>query len=67
MMYIHYCANCRHIHMLNGHKTLCPACTKMLQELEISYLEYVNLPSEERKKLLEKLTNSVPKNFVDFR
>ena len=57
MMYIHYCANCRHIHMLNGHKALCPACTKKLQELDISYLEYVHLLPVEREKLLEKLHN----------
>lgn len=54
MMYIHYCARCHHIYMLNGHKTLCPACSKKLKELSISYMEYVNLPTSDREKLLEK-------------
>ncbi len=57
MMYIHYCSHCHHIYILNGHKTLCPACTRKLQELNISYMEYVNLVPEERKKLLDRLEN----------
>jgi len=57
MMYIHYCANCRHIHMLNGHKTLCPACESKLKELDITYMDYVNLSPEEREKLRNKIHN----------
>ena len=34
--------------MLNGHKMICPKCTDPLTELQISYLDYVNLTSEER-------------------
>ena len=57
MMYIHYCPNCRHIYMLNGHKTLCQACTNKLKELDITYMDYVNLLPAEREKLLGKLNN----------
>lgn len=57
MMYIHYCVHCNHIHILNGHKTLCPACSKKLKELNISYMEYVNYPPEKREKLLNGLQN----------
>ena len=43
--------------MLNGHKTACPSCDKTLNELRISYLEYIELGAEERKILHEKLKN----------
>ena len=48
MMYIHYCKYCRRIHILNGHKLYCPACSGKLSELDISYMKYVNLSREER-------------------
>ena len=32
MMYIHYCKYCRRIHILNGHKVYCPACSGQLKE-----------------------------------
>ena len=57
MMYIHYCANCNHIHILNGHKKICPACENKLKELNISYMDYVNLLPAEREKLMEKLND----------
>ena len=54
MMYIHYCKYCRRIHILNGHKVYCPACSGKLTELGISYMKYVNLSKEERGQLKEK-------------
>ena len=54
MMYIHYCKYCRRIHILNGHKLYCPACSGKLSELDISYMKYVNLTREERRALKEK-------------
>ena len=53
MMYIHYCKYCRRIHILNGHKVYCPACSGKLTELGISYMKYVNLSKEERGQLKE--------------
>ena len=55
MMYIHYCSHCQHIHMLNGHKTLCPSCEKRLKELDINYMKYVNLLPKERENLLKQM------------
>lgn len=57
MMYIHYCENCRRIHILNGHRTVCPTCDLTLTELNISYLEYTELDREERRSLLTNLSN----------
>lgn len=57
MMYIHYCKYCRRIHILNGHKAYCPACSGKLQELRISYLKYVNMNKPERIQLREKCAN----------
>ncbi len=54
MMYIHYCKYCRRIHILNGHKAYCPACSGKLAELGISYMKYVNLSREQRALLKEK-------------
>ena len=56
MMYIHYCKNCLRLHMLNGHKTLCPGCQNILTELKFSYLAYVDMNDNERKLLLEQLS-----------
>ncbi len=49
---MHYCKNCRRIHILNGHKQECPACGQSLTELKISYLDYVALNQPERERLL---------------
>lgn len=54
MMYIHYCKYCRRIHILNGHKVYCPACSGKLTELGISYMKYVSLSKPERVALKEK-------------
>jgi len=58
MMYIHYCATCHHIHMLNGHKTQCPICEKTLKEMDMTYMDYVHLLPKEREKLLMELKSS---------
>ena len=55
MMYIHYCQNCRRLHMLNGHKIVCPSCEKKLTELNLPYLTYVEMNSSDRALLLEQL------------
>ena len=39
--------------MLNGHKLICPRCTKPLAELRISYLDYVDLSLEQRAAFLK--------------
>ncbi len=56
MMYIHYCGNCRRIHMLNGHRTHCPTCDRTLKELPICYMKYIEMDLEERKALLCRLS-----------
>lgn len=61
MMYIHYCQNCYRIHMLNGHKTLCPGCQQKLTELSLSYMDYISLSPNDRKALLEKLRDAADK------
>jgi len=35
--------------MLNGHKMICPKCANPLTELQISYLDYVEMDMEERE------------------
>ncbi len=52
-MYIHYCKNCSRFHILNGHKQECPACNEHLTEMQIPYLEFVELSSFERNLLKE--------------
>lgn len=49
MMYMHYCKRCHRVFMLNGHKMICPKCTDPLTELQISYLDYVELDMAERE------------------
>ena len=61
-MYIHYCQACNRIHILNGHKTVCPTCENRLSELKITYLEYIELGPEERKILNDKLKS--PKHLT---
>ncbi len=56
MMYMHYCKNCRRIHMLNGHKLVCPGCENVLTELKLSYLSYVEMDKHDRELFLQKLS-----------
>lgn len=58
MMYIHYCEYCKRIYMLNGHKRNCNACENEITELNISYLEYVNMNKDQRERLIEKLSDN---------
>lgn len=69
MMYIHYCKYCRRIHILNGHKVYCPACSGKLTELGISYMKYVNLSKTERGLLKEKCADekSLKELSVEYR
>lgn len=62
MMYIHYCQTCNRIHILNGHKSVCPSCAFRLTELKISYMEYIELGSEERNQLQNRL--KLPNNLT---
>ncbi|MCD7805919.1 MAG: hypothetical protein LUH19_01095 [Lachnospiraceae bacterium] len=62
MLYMHYCQNCHYIHMLNGHKTVCPTCSMPLKELTISYLDYTALTREERKDLCLRLDETAKLN-----
>ena len=56
-MYMHYCKPCNRIFMLNGHKLVCPKCSNSLTELQISYLDYVNLDSQGREDLINACAN----------
>ncbi len=51
MMYIHYCPSCGRIHILNGHKSVCPTCDRDLTELEMPYMDYVEMNLAERNAL----------------
>ncbi len=57
MMYMHYCKQCNHVFMLNGHKMICPKCADPLTELRISYLDYVNLDACQREELKTSCAN----------
>lgn len=57
MMYVHYCHDCNRLHILNGHKTICPACNQPLAELQISYLDFVELDKDERNAFRKKCAN----------
>lgn len=43
--------------MLNGHKMTCPKCSDSLTELQISYLDYVNLDMDERERFKDACAN----------
>ena len=53
MLYIHYCKICQKIHILNGHKLLCPKCGNSLTELQISHQAYADMNLKERQVLSE--------------
>ena len=57
MMYIHFCKKCSRFHMLNGHKMKCPACNSQLSEMQMPYMDYVNMTATQRQELLEKCCN----------
>ncbi len=55
MIYIHYCSACSRVHILNGHKTVCPVCDRRLKELRITYMEYIEMNRAERSLFQQKL------------
>ena len=57
MMYIHFCKNCSRFHMLNGHKMTCPECNNPLIEMQMPYIDYVNMTAAQRQNLLEECSN----------
>ena len=57
MMYIHFCKTCSRFHMLNGHKMKCPACNNPLHEMQMPYMDYVNMTAAQRQQLLEDCCN----------
>ena len=57
MMYIHFCKTCSRFHMLNGHKMTCPACSNPLIEMQMPYMDYVNMNALQRKQLMEECSN----------
>ncbi len=58
-MYMHYCKRCHHVHMLNGHKPLCPNCNGSIKELKISYMDYVSMDRDSRELFLNRLEDDV--------
>ena len=64
MIYIHYCPACSRVHILNGHKTVCPVCDRRLKELRISYMQYIEMNRAERKLLQHKLSD--PKELNSY-
>lgn len=57
MMYIHFCKTCSRFHILNGHKMTCPACSSPLIEMQMPYMDYVNMNAIQRKQLMEECSN----------
>lgn len=57
MMYIHFCKNCSRFHILNGHKMTCPACFAPLNEMRMSYMDYINMSAPEREALAQECNN----------
>lgn len=57
MMYMHYCKRCQRVHILNGHKMKCPRCDSSLTELQISYMDYINMSIPERTAYESRLIN----------
>lgn len=51
MMYLHYCKRCQRVHILNGHKQICPRCQHVVKELKLSYLDYVAMDESQRTSL----------------
>ena len=52
MLYLHFCFRCNRLHLLSGHRTYCPACDTVLQELSVSYEQYIQMSASQRLYLL---------------
>jgi len=57
MLYLHFCGNCDRIHILSGHRTLCPACDTQLTELKTPYVTYIGWNVSQREDFMEKCRN----------
>ena len=57
MLYLHFCPFCKRIHILSGHRNVCPACDNKLTELSVSYDSYIRCEHKERELLLEQCHN----------
>ena len=49
MLYIHLCNSCNRFHILNGHKDICPICEDHTDEMDIPYINFVQMTVEERE------------------
>ena len=57
MIYLHYCHNCRQIFLLCGHQQECLKCGNSIQEIKLSFDEYVKYSPEECKQVLSFLSD----------
>ncbi len=62
MLYLHFCFHCNRLHLLSGHRTYCPACDTVLQELSVSYEQYIRMNALQRKNLLQQCSDSYQLN-----
>ncbi len=62
MLYLHFCPFCQRIHILSGHRNICPACDNSITELSVSYDSYIRCERRERDILLEQCRNPVSLN-----
>lgn len=64
MLYVHYCITCDKIHILNGHKKICPACGKKLHELKLTFLQYSTLDDTDRQNCLRGFMTGFPAELI---
>ncbi len=64
MMYLHFCKKCNHIHILNGHKQTCPRCHLPLKELQMSYMEYIEMDRAQRQCFLATCNDETSLNKI---
>ena len=59
MMYLHFCKKCNRIHILSGHKQSCPKCDFPMNELQMSYMDYIHMDQEQRLLFLSQCNDEV--------
>ena len=59
MMYLHFCKTCNRIHILNGHKQTCPKCNLPMKELQIPYMDYIQMDQEQRQMFLSQCNDEI--------
>ncbi len=64
MLYVHYCITCDKIHILNGHKKICPACGKKLHELKLTFCSTVHLTIPTGKNCLRGFMTGFPAELI---